>query len=107
MTIHRRVTVNKTVSYDRKKRGVGLRGSGHSGESGESGDSSGESVGWSDSGLFAVIIQGGRSQNNTVMRFKEGWVQRWRAAQAFILSTGRLESPQPFNASVRLSVCHN
>ena len=65
---------------------MGLGGSGVSGESGDCG-SSGESVGRSDSGLFAVIIQGGRSQNNTVMRFKEGWVQRWRAAQAFIAET--------------------
>jgi hypothetical protein len=51
----------------------------------------GESVGWSDSGLFfAVITQGGRSYNNTEMRFKEGWGcrgARWRAAQAFIILT--------------------
>ena len=45
----RRVTVKKTVSYDRKKRGWGW------GVSRVVGDSSGESVGWSDSGLFAAV----------------------------------------------------
>ena len=38
---------------------------------------------------------------------KGGVCRRWRAAQAFILSTGRLESLQPFNVSVRPSVRHN
>ena len=73
----RRVTVKKTVSYDRKKRGWGWGGR-VSRVSRVVGDSSGESVGWSespsDSGLFAAVP--GNNTRKWVLKQNRHTVQR-------------------------------